>query len=93
MCEAKTIKGKNVKGKKLQANKVGGFSLSLFLIEVDKKTMYIFTHMWYSPRGSAVKSACQCRGKRRGGFDPWSKIPQEEKKIATHSNFLAWEIP
>ena len=49
---------------------------------------YVVQPSWLSSK----ESACQCRGKRRGGFDPWSKIPQE-KKIATHSNFLAWEIP
>ena len=49
------------------------------------------------PGGSVVKATTcnagdhqQCR---RRGFDPWvGKIPWR-RKIATHSNTLAWEIP
>ena len=27
------------------------------------------------------------------GFDPWGREDALEKKMATHSNILAWEIP
>ena len=40
-----------------------------------------------------LRITCQCRRCKRCGFDPWvGKIPWR-KKIATHSSFLAWEIP
>ena len=42
--------------------------------------------------GSDKKSACQCRGHKRSGFNPWvGKIPWEEE-MATHSSILAWKI-
>ena len=41
--------------------------------------------------GSVVKeSTCQYR---RFGFDPWVGKTPVEKEMATHSSFLAWEIP
>ena len=47
-----------------------------------------------STGGSSGKEpACQCRRRKRCGFDPWvGKIPLEEG-MATHSSILAWEIP
>ena len=39
---------------------------------------------------SGKEFACQFK---RCGFDPWvGKIPLE-RKVATHSSILAWEIP
>ena len=49
---------------------------------------------WGFPGGSSGKEpACQCRGRKRQGFDPWvGKIPLEEG-MATRSSILAWRIP
>ena len=42
---------------------------------------------------SGKESACQCRGRKRHGFDPWvGKIPLEQE-MATRSSILDWEIP
>ena len=44
-----------------------------------------------SQGGLVVKeSTCQYR---RFGFDPWVGKTPVEKEMATHSSFLAWEIP
>ena len=47
-----------------------------------------------SPRCLSGKdSACQCKRRKKQGFNPWvGKIPLEEG-IATRSSFLAWKIP
>ena len=43
--------------------------------------------------GSGKELTCQCKRRRRCGFDPWvRKIPLEEG-ITTHSSILAWRIP
>ena len=34
---------------------------------------------------------CQCRRRKRCGFDPWEDPLEEE--MATHSSLLAWRIP
>ena len=40
-----------------------------------------------------VRICLQCRRHRRHGFDPWvGKIPWR-RKMATHFNILAWDIP
>jgi len=46
------------------------------------------------PGGAGGKEpACQCRRRKKWGFDPWvGKIPLEEG-MATHSSILAWKIP
>ena len=46
------------------------------------------------PGGTSGKEpACQCRRRKRRGFDPWvGKIPLE-KGMATHTSILAWRIP
>ena len=49
---------------------------------------------WSFPGGTSGKeSACQCRRPNRRRFDPWIRKIPLEKKMATHSNILAWEIP
>ena len=47
------------------------------------------------PGGSAAKEpSCQCRGCKRCSFDPFQGQEDPlEKKMATHSSILAWEIP
>ena len=42
------------------------------------------------PGGAMGKEpACQCRRRKRHGFDPWvGKVP-----MAMHSSVLAWRIP
>ena len=42
---------------------------------------------------SGKESACQCRGRKRHGFDPWARKIPPEKEMATHSGILDWEIP
>jgi len=57
------------------------------------------TSVHAAPRGLALSGgaggtepACQCRRRKRRGFDPWvGKIPLEEEK-AICSNILAWKI-
>ena len=44
--------------------------------------------MWLSGK----ESTCQCRSHRRYKFDPWVR-DLLEKKMATHSRIIAWEIP
>ena len=45
-------------------------------------------------RLSGIESACQRRGRRRRGFDPWvGKTPCGRKWQQTHSDILAWKIP
>ena len=41
--------------------------------------------------GSAGKEYCQCRWRKRYGFDPWED--PLEKEMVTHSSILAWRIP
>ena len=49
---------------------------------------------WSFPGGTSGKeSACQCRRPSRRMFDPWIRKITLEKKVATHSSILAWEIP
>ena len=49
---------------------------------------------WSFPGGTSGKeSAYQCRRPNRRRFDPWIRKIPLEKKMATHSNILAWEIP
>ena len=49
--------------------------------------------VWASQVVSDKESVCQCRRHGRHGFDPWvGKIPWR-RKMATHFNILAWEIP
>ena len=44
------------------------------------------------PGGASGKEPnCQCRRRKRHGFDPWAgRFPGEG--MATHSNVLAWRI-
>ena len=44
------------------------------------------------PSGSVVKNL-PGNASRRCGFDPWVRKSPLEKKMATHSNILAWKIP
>ena len=39
------------------------------------------------------EAVCQCRRRKRRGFDPWVWNILCRKKWQTHSNILAWEIP
>ena len=50
-------------------------------------------HMVFPGSTSGKEPACQSRGCKRHGFDPWGwEDPLEEGK-ATHSSILAWRIP
>ena len=42
---------------------------------------------------SGKESSCQCRRRKRLGFDPWGQEGTLEKAIATHSSILAWKVP
>ena len=43
------------------------------------------------PSGTSGKEpACQCRTRKRRGFNPWVR---KEKGMATNSSILAWKIP
>ena len=46
------------------------------------------------PSGASGKEpTCQCRRRKKQGFNPWvGKIPLEEG-MAAHSSFLAWRNP
>ena len=70
------------------------YSSSIFL-HVSTCDYYVMIKTrWGFPGGSSGKEpACQCRGRKRQGFDPWvGKIPLEEG-MATRSSILAWRIP
>ena len=42
---------------------------------------------------SAKKPACQCRGIRECGLNPWvRKVPKRRACMATHYGILAWRI-
>ena len=52
---------------------------------------YIFSDFPGGARGK--EPACQCRGHKRLGFDPW--VRREDsllKEMAIHSSILAWRI-
>ena len=60
----------------------------------ERLTLFSLLYLIYRPHGSLSGKgpACQCRRRRRLGFDPWvGKIPLEEE-TATHSSILAWRI-
>jgi len=42
---------------------------------------------------SGKESTFQCRRCTRLGFDSWVRKIPLEKKMATHSSLLVWEIP
>ena len=46
----------------------------------------------FSGGASGREPACQCRRPKKSRFDPGQKDHLDEE-IATHSSFLAWEIP
>ena len=79
---------------------VGGLKaagiLIVFPFIADKQP---FLTCWevYGGRGfpggaSGKEPACQCRSRKRCGFDPWLEDPLEEG-TATHRSTLAWRIP
>ena len=39
------------------------------------------------------ESICQCKRRRKHGFNSWIREDPLEKGMATHSNILVWEIP
>ena len=46
------------------------------------------------PGGSVGKEpACQCRRRKRWGFNPWIRKIPWNTGMETHSNILAWRIP
>ena len=50
-------------------------------------------HDSFPGSNSGKEHACQCRRRKRHGFDPWVRKIPPEKKMSTHSSILAWEIP
>ena len=41
---------------------------------------------------SGIEPACQCRRRKRHGFDPWVREDPLEKEMGTHSSILVWDI-
>ena len=54
----------------------------------------LWYNMWVDLLGRArgKESACQCRRFRRCRFNPWVGMTPWSRKMATHSNILAWKI-
>ena len=60
--------------------------------------MYIFcvyTHIEKGFQGGASgkEPSGQCRRHNRFRFNPWVREDPLEEEMATHSSYLAWEIP
>ena len=66
------------------------FLLFLLSISVNLTTK---NAMGFPSCTSGKEATCQCKRRKKQGFNPWvGKIPLEEG-IATRSRFLAWRIP
>ena len=89
-------------------NSVGGFHFSPYPLQnlsvfndglsncsevVSHCSFYLhFPNHWAS-QVVLVEPTCQCRRHKRPRFDPWVREYPLEKRMATHSSILAWEIP
>ena len=77
-----------------------GYLTKMFCIEGSRLVNFLLISGWLVykiggfPGGAKGKEpACQCRRRKRCGFNPWVRmIPWREGK-ATHSSILAWRIP
>ena len=56
--------------------------------------IYIYIYINFSGGASGKEPSCQCRRRKKCGFDPWvGKIPWRRAWQLTHSSILVWRIP